>query len=113
MPDDVQPVHAAFSDEQPTKQASESSADCAKPDGSPADMQTNRPASGTVDDDLLEWAKEEDVRHWAVHRRPISADTLRRKLRIGAARSRLLVAMIRADSQGRSAQVDPAAQARA
>lgn len=74
----------------------------AKPDGASADKQSNRPASPMVDDDLVDRAREEDARHWDAHRRPISADTLRRKLRIGAARSRLLVAMIRADSQGRS-----------
>lgn len=74
------------------------------PDGASADKQSNRPASRMVDDDLLERAREEDARHWDAHRRPISADTLRRKLRIGAARSRLLVAMIRADPQRRSAQ---------
>ncbi|WP_435581518.1 hypothetical protein [Amycolatopsis thermoflava] len=53
-----------------------------------------------ANDDLLERARTEDARHWEVHRRPISADTLRRRLRIGAARSRLLVAMIRAESAG-------------
>jgi hypothetical protein len=63
------------------------------------------------DDDLLQRARKEDARHWEAHRRPISADTLRRKLRIGAARSRLLVAMIRDDSPGQMACAHLTAQA--
>ncbi|MEU8132127.1 SpdA protein [Streptodolium elevatio] len=47
---------------------------------------------------LLRRAREEDARHWAEHRRPISAESLRKQLHIGAARSRLLVAMIRAEA---------------
>jgi hypothetical protein len=82
--------------------------DDAKPAGAPAGKQSIRPAFNMVDDDLLDQAKEEDARHWDAHRRPISADTLRKRLRIGAARSRLLVAMIRADSQCRSAQAETA-----
>jgi len=46
-------------------------------------------------DDLLERARQEDVRHRQVYQRPISAETLRRRFRIGAARSRMLVAMVR------------------
>ncbi|MGH3948755.1 MAG: hypothetical protein ACRDSE_06505 [Pseudonocardiaceae bacterium] len=102
-PDDVNPVEAPFADE-PTatgQVASESARDETKPDDTSAARQSNRPASRMVDHDLLERAREEDARHWDAYRRPISADTLRKKLRIGAARSRLLVAIIRADSQGR------------
>jgi hypothetical protein len=33
-----------------------------------------------VDGDLLQRAKDEDARHWDTHRRPIFADTLRKKL---------------------------------
>jgi hypothetical protein len=62
-----------------------------------------------VDDDLLDRARDADARHWNEHRRPISADTLRRNLRIGAARSRLLVAIIRTDSQQQSAPGEIAA----
>jgi hypothetical protein len=64
--------------------------------------QSSLPSSDMLGHDLLEHAREADARHWEEHRRPISADTLRRKLRIGAARSRLLVAIIRADPQQRS-----------
>ncbi|MGP4051670.1 DUF2637 domain-containing protein [Streptomyces sp. 2A115] len=48
--------------------------------------------------DLLERARAEDARHWQTHRRPISAETLRKRLHIGAARSRALVAVLRAGS---------------
>jgi hypothetical protein len=62
------------------------------------------PASGKISDsvaraenELLERARRADAQHWAKHQRPISADTLRRNLRIGAARARLLVSIIRAE----------------
>lgn len=103
---DVKLVQAPVADE-PTatsQTAPEAARDETKPVDTSADKQNNRPASKMVDDDLLERAREEDAHHWEAHRRPISADTLRKKLRIGAARSRLLVAIIRADSQGRPAQ---------
>ena len=74
-----------------------------KPDSTPADGQSGRTAHAVVDDDLLARARAIDARHWDEHRRPVSAETLRKEFRIGAARSRLLVAVIRADSQQRSA----------
>jgi hypothetical protein len=67
-----------------------------KPRLSPHAMQRERPVVPAIDD-LLERARKEDARHWEVHRRPVSAETLRRSLHVGAARSRLLVAMIRAE----------------
>ncbi|XVV05978.1 hypothetical protein ACQPW3_11560 [Actinosynnema sp. CA-248983] len=81
-----------------------------KPDNNPADK-PRLPATRKIDDHLLERAREEDARHWKTHRRPVSADTLRKRLRIGAARSRLLVAMIRADGHARSAQAEVTVQA--
>jgi hypothetical protein len=106
LPDDVKRIEAPHVDEPTTigQTAPESSREDTQPDGVPADEHNGRPASGVVDDDLLERAREADARHWDQRRRPISADTLRRKLRISAARSRLLVTMIRAESQERSAQ---------
>jgi hypothetical protein len=68
------------------------------------DGSATREASRMFDDDLLERARQENARHWAEHRRPISADTLRKRLRVGAARSRMLVSMIRAT---RSEQAEP------
>jgi hypothetical protein len=73
--------------------------------------QSELTTSTVYDDDLLQRARQEDARHWEAHRRPISADTLRRKLRISAARSRLLVAMIRNDSPGRMAGALPTVRA--
>jgi len=49
------------------------------------------------EDDLLDRARREDARHRDEHRRPISAETLRKRLRIGAGRSRMLVAIIRSE----------------
>jgi hypothetical protein len=63
------------------------------------------------DDDLLERARDADASHWDEYRRPISADTLRRKLRIGATRSRLLMKIIRDDAQGRSSHDEVTVQA--
>jgi hypothetical protein len=54
-------------------------------------------AEASTKDALLEQARREDARHWAEHRRPISADTLRKQLNVGAARSRVLVRMVRAE----------------
>ncbi|MGH3702642.1 MAG: hypothetical protein ACRDQY_24995 [Pseudonocardiaceae bacterium] len=55
------------------------------------------PTSQITDGDLLGRAKQEDTRHWAAYQRPISAETLRRNLRIGAARARMLVSIVRAE----------------
>jgi hypothetical protein len=49
------------------------------------------------DDGLLERARQEDARHWERCQRPISAETLRKRLGVGAARSRLLVSIIRSE----------------
>jgi hypothetical protein len=48
-----------------------------------------------ADGDLMERARREEARYWAAHQRPISAETLRKNLRIGPARSRMLVSIIR------------------
>jgi hypothetical protein len=52
------------------------------------------------DGDLVERARREDARHWAAHQRPISAETLRKSLRISVARSRTLVSIVRAERSG-------------
>ncbi|MFE5163666.1 SpdA protein [Streptomyces sp. NPDC056697] len=54
-------------------------------------------------DELLERARQEDARHWETYQRPISAETLRKRLHVGAARSRMLVTMIRTDTSSRRA----------
>jgi hypothetical protein len=48
--------------------------------------------------ELLERARREDFEHWERHRRPISAETLRKRLRVGAKTSRALVEVVRAES---------------
>jgi hypothetical protein len=45
--------------------------------------------------DWVSMARQENARHWREHRRPISAETLRKRLRIGSARARMLVDVIR------------------
>jgi hypothetical protein len=61
---------------------------------------SDRPAAAsdapTIEGDLLERARQEDAHQWSEYRRPISAETLRKRLRVGAARSRMLVSMVRA-----------------
>ncbi|MCC4314802.1 SpdA protein [Streptomyces malaysiensis] len=54
------------------------------------------------EDDLLERAREEDAQHRELYQRPISAETLRKRLRVGAARSRMLVAMVRSSTSHRA-----------
>jgi hypothetical protein len=56
-----------------------------------------QPAS--IPSSLLERARQEDAAHRAVRQRPISADTLRRRLRLGATRAREMVALVRTDAQ--------------
>jgi hypothetical protein len=58
----------------------------------PCDAESSR----APEDILLSRARQEDARHWQETHRPISAETLRRRLHIGAARSRSLVADLRA-----------------
>ncbi|MET9632179.1 hypothetical protein ABZX92_32430 [Lentzea sp. NPDC006480] len=47
--------------------------------------------------DDLELARLADARHWALHRRPIAADTLRTQLKISMERARELVVSLRAE----------------
>ncbi|WP_413812764.1 SpdA protein [Streptomyces sp. OE57] len=67
---------------------------------SPTTTEMERQPDG---DELLERARQEDARHWEAYQRPISAETLRKRLHVGAARSRMLVAMIRSDTSSRRA----------
>ncbi|MDT7847003.1 DUF2637 domain-containing protein [Streptomyces justiciae] len=56
----------------------------------------------SLGDPLLDRALQVDARHRELHQRPVSAESLRRELRIGAVRSRRLVALVRANSNGRT-----------
>lgn len=53
--------------------------------------------------ELVERARQEDARHWEEFQRPIAAETLRKRLRVGAARARMLVAMVRSGYGDRAA----------
>jgi hypothetical protein len=64
-----------------------------------------RNANAMLDEsELIERARREDERHWEMCRRPISAETLRKRMRVGAARSRTLVAIVRSE---RGTVIDP------
>ncbi|GAB3683945.1 hypothetical protein GCM10027597_32370 [Saccharopolyspora tripterygii] len=54
---------------------------------------------GVDDDPLREEARRLDAEHWNLYQRPISADTLRRKLSIGSKRARVLTRHIRLHRQ--------------
>ncbi|MET8854523.1 hypothetical protein [Amycolatopsis sp. NPDC004625] len=51
----------------------------------------------SVDAELLERARHEDRRHRELYQRPISAESLRKVLGVGAERSRTLVTLVRAE----------------
>ncbi len=51
--------------------------------------------------DLLHRARAEDTLHWQQHHRPISTETLRKRLHVGAATSRALVAQLRSDTHAK------------
>ncbi|WIV57834.1 hypothetical protein [Amycolatopsis nalaikhensis] len=55
---------------------------------------------------LLEQARQEDAAHRAAHQKPISADTLRVRLGIGATRARRLVKAVREEYQAQRDQID-------
>jgi hypothetical protein len=61
------------------------------------------PTTARIPGDLVARARQEDAAHRTAHQRPISADTLRRRLGIGAARSRRLVALVRAEVHSQTA----------
>jgi hypothetical protein len=63
-------------------------------------------------DVLLAQARREDAAHRVAHQRPISAETLRVQIGVGAARARRLVKVIRAEFQQRVAAQQPAADRR-
>lgn len=58
---------------------------------------------GEGDDPLREEAYRLDAEHWNLYQRPISADTLRRKLSIGSKRARALTHHIRQQRQPEAA----------
>jgi hypothetical protein len=63
--------------------------------------------ASTSGDPLLERARRVDARHRELHQRPVSAESLRKELRIGAGRSRELIALVRASRNGKAADAAP------
>jgi hypothetical protein len=53
--------------------------------------------------DLLAWARAVDAKHRALHQRPVSAETLRKELHVGAHRARALVDEVRREHLEKSA----------
>ncbi|MGW4828326.1 hypothetical protein ACWEOG_12165 [Amycolatopsis japonica] len=54
--------------------------------------------TAALDEELVERARRADADHWRRYRRPISAETLRKQLRVGATMSRSLVTEVRLES---------------
>jgi hypothetical protein len=54
--------------------------------------------SAELDERLVERARRADAEHWRRCKRPISAETLRKQLRVGATTSRVLVAVVRSEN---------------
>ncbi|WSJ73222.1 hypothetical protein OG439_27480 [Amycolatopsis sp. NBC_01307] len=73
-----------------------------RPDGvaqtADSDSTSAEQADGVnVDAELLERARYEDQRHRELYQRPVSAESLRKALGVGAERSRALVKLVRAE----------------
>ncbi|MFB9688207.1 hypothetical protein [Amycolatopsis plumensis] len=79
------------------------------PTGLQHDKQVGAAARGgaDLDEELVKRARRADVEHWRRYRRPISADTLRKQLRVGAGTSRTLVATVRLENAPAGATGDP------
>ncbi|MEV7045546.1 hypothetical protein [Amycolatopsis sp. NPDC051061] len=56
-----------------------------------------QPEGVNVDAELLKQARHEDRRHRELYQRPVSAESLRKALGVGAERSRALVKLVRAE----------------
>ncbi|MGV9362060.1 hypothetical protein [Amycolatopsis sp. NPDC003731] len=56
-----------------------------------------RAEGANVDAELLDRARQEDRRHRELYQRPVSAESLRKVLGVGAGRSRALVKLVRAE----------------
>ena len=50
--------------------------------------------------DLFHRARAEDVLHWQEYHRPISAETLAKRLHVGSRKARKLVTRLRSDTRG-------------
>ncbi|CAO5226506.1 hypothetical protein FAGKG844_1000007 [Frankia sp. AgKG'84/4] len=79
-------------------------------DGTTATRSPSREAAREArNQDLLHRARAEDVLHWRQHQRPISAETLRKRLEVGTSTARGLVTQLRTDTHtALDGQADPA-----
>ncbi|KJE21173.1 hypothetical protein FF36_04513 [Frankia torreyi] len=64
----------------------------------PGQRAPERPSAVVLDGSLLERARREDARYWEEHRRPISSDELRKRLKVGSKRARALVTQLRTEA---------------
>nr|WP_231861728.1 hypothetical protein [Frankia alni] len=64
----------------------------------PSGTATQHDDPGAREQDLLHRARAEDVLHWQQHQRPISAETLRKRLAVGMGTARGLVTQLRTDT---------------
>ncbi|ORT50906.1 hypothetical protein KBI5_12675, partial [Frankia sp. KB5] len=64
----------------------------------PAQRAPDRPSTVVLDGSLLDRARREDARYWEEHRRPISSDELRKRLKVGSKRARALVTQLRTEA---------------
>ena len=69
---------------------------------------SERAASGRTPEVLLAQARQEDAAHRAAHQKPVSADTLRVRLGVGATRARQLVKIVRSEFDEGIAEQQPA-----
>ncbi|MGW5649114.1 hypothetical protein ACWEV3_15635 [Saccharopolyspora sp. NPDC003752] len=72
-----------------------STASCTVSCNEPGQQRDDDDAATSEAEELVSRAVDLDVEHWLRHRRPISAETLRRELGVGSARARALVKRIR------------------
>ncbi len=64
----------------------------------PAQRRTDQNLRAVADRLLLQRARREDALYWEEHHRPISAEVLRQRLKVGSKRARSLVLQLRADA---------------
>nr|MDT0665715.1 hypothetical protein [Micromonospora sp. DSM 115978] len=64
----------------------------------PAQRAPDPPNAVVLDGSLLDRARREDARYWEEHRRPISSDELRKRLKVGSKRARALVKQLRTEA---------------
>ncbi|OHV52151.1 hypothetical protein CgIS1_17420 [Frankia sp. CgS1] len=64
----------------------------------PAQRAPEQANTVVVDGSLLDRARREDTRYWEEHRRPISSDELRKRLKVGSKKARALVTQLRTEA---------------